>query len=235
MAAVLGHADLPSPQQPYTGASLATLMVLARRIGQPRNFALVLLLYVATFGIYGIYWHYRAHREVYRQFELDLEGRDEGIFWLLLDRVFFPLRWVFQYGFVGNVSHVRRRMGLDNNLSPTTFLGLSIPGSTLRYGSVLFLLVAGAFTDPSGEPTNTTAYATFVALAIGAVAVGIALEIPAYFMLQRDLNGLWAAFDGRIHELMPPWSPPADAASTIPGTSGPGSAPLAWTIPKRPE
>ncbi len=210
-------------------------MVLARRIGRPRHFALVLLLYVATFGIYGIYWHFRAHREVYRQFELDLEGRDEGLVWLLLDRFFFPLRWIFQYGFVGNLGHVRRRMGIERTISPTLFLGLSIPGSTLRYGSVLFLLIAGAFTDPSGTPTNTAAYATFVGLAIGAVLIGIGLEIPAYAMLQRDLNSLWAAFDGRMFELMPPWSPPAAAASTTEAWSEPAEEPLAWSAPSRPE
>ncbi len=206
-------------------------MVLARRIGQPRNFFLVLLLFVATFGIYGIYWHFRAHKEVYRQFELDLEGRDEGLIWLLLDRFFFPLRWIFQYGFVGNVAHVRRRMGMDKNLSPATFLGLSIPGSTLRYGSVIFLLVAGAFTDTNGSPTNTTAYATFIALAIAAAVIGISLEIPAYALLQHDLNGLWAAFDDRMHDLMPPWSPPASAASTTPGLGAPAEAPATWSIP----
>ncbi len=201
-------------------------MVLARRIGQPRNFALVLLLFVATFGIYGIYWHFRAHREVYRQFELDLEGRDEGLVWLLLDRFFFPLRWVFQYGFVGNVGHVRRRMELPAGISPGLFLGLSIPGSTLRYGSLIFMLIASSYTDANGALTNPALFATFMGLAAAVLVIGIALEIPAYALLQRDMNSLWAAFDGRMFELMPPWSPPAAGAPGPLDQSVPGAAPL---------
>lgn len=184
-------------------------MVLARRVGTVRPFPLVLLLYVGTFGLYGIYWHYKAHHELYRQFELDLEQRLEGVVWLLLDRAFFPLRWVFQHGFVGNVVHVRRRMGLRDGVDPATFLGLVIPGSSLAYFSFIMLLTG------VGGPNSTI----FVWAAAGAFAFAALLQIPAYAMLQRDLNQVWEAFDVRMDQVMPrsggwkPISPASDASS----------------------
>lgn len=190
------------------------LVVLARRIGKPRPFALVLLLYVATFGIYGIYWHYRAHHEVHRQFELDLEGRDEGVVWLILDRVFFALRWIFQYGFVGNVAHVRRRMGEERGVSPAAFLGLAIPGSALTYIGLILAFASTTFTNEAGAVTDRFWFTLLLSIGLGAYVLGAALQIPAYGLLQRDLNRIWRGYDVRIAELMPPY--PAAAAPSAP-------------------
>lgn len=198
---------------PFTGPAIAATMVLVRRIGRERPYPLVLLLYVATLGIYGIYWHYKTHHEVYRQFELDLDGRQEGVVWLVLDRVFFPLRWIYQYGFVGNVAHVRTRMGAKKSLSPATFLGLTIPGGTLVYAAFILAVVASSI-DADASPR----LATGLAIAAGAAFVlGAGLQIPAFAMLQTNMNGLWRAFDQRMLELMPPApSPPADAWRSVP-------------------
>ncbi len=185
-------------------------MVLARRVGSVRPYPLVLLLYVGTFGLYGIYWHYKAHHEVYRQFELDLEQRLEGVVWLLLDRAFFPLRWVFQHGFVGNVQHVRRRMGLKDGIDPAMFLSLVIPGSSLAYFALIMLL-----TGADGGPDS----AAFLWASAGSFAFAAALQIPAYALLQRDMNDLWRAFDARMEEVMPrsggwrPIAPTSDVSS----------------------
>ncbi len=168
-------------------------MVLARRIGVIRPFPLVLLLYVGTFGLYGLYWHYKAHHEVFRQFELDLEERNMGLVWLLLDRAFFPLRWIYQYGFVDNLSHVRQRMGLPPGIRPSSFLWLAIPGSTLSYMATV-LAVFGL-----GGP-----YAQMMALiALGCFALGASLSVPAFWLLQSSLNEAWLAFDHRMDEIMP--------------------------------
>lgn len=209
-------------------------MVLARRIGQRRPYPLVLLLYVATFGIYSIYWHYKAHHEVYRQFELDLEARQEGLVWLLLDRVFFPLRWIYQYGFVGNVAHVRRRMGASKTLSPATFLGLTIPGTTLMYAAVVMAIVASNFTAEQGQP-NSPWFGILMGAAAASVILGAGLQIPAYAMLQGDLNGLWQAFDQRLVDLLPPApSPRAGGWRSVPPTGAPSQGPPGTPPPSPP-
>lgn len=199
-------------------------MVLAKRIGRERPYPLVLLLYVATFGIYGHYWHYKAHHEVYRQFELDLENRTEGLVWLVLDRIFFPLRWVFQYSFVGNVASVRRRLGFRDTLKPGTFLGFSIPGSILLYAAFILLIIANP------ETVGEDLASVFLLSAAATAAVGAILQIVAFALLQSDLNGLWRAFDGRMRQLFPapppPPSPPAGAGwRPAPAGPAPGQAP----------
>jgi hypothetical protein len=207
-------------------------MVLVRRIGQPRSFWLVLVFYVGTFGVYGIYWHYKTHHEVYRQFELDLDARDEGTVWLVLDRVFFPLRWIFQYGFVSNVTHVRRRLHADQGITPSQFLGLVIPGATLSYGAFILLVIGQSFLD---TPNEGLAY-LFSQLAVATYVLGAALQVPAYYRLQRDMNRIWHRFDERMDALMPPapsrpgvWQPVLPAPAVSP------PAPPAWPPSESPK
>ncbi len=198
-------------------------MVLARKVGKERPFGLVVLLYVVTFGIYGIYWHYKAHAEVYKQFELDREGRDEGIVWLILGLVVFqPLLWVYQYMFVNNVKYVRERLRIGKGISPGAFLGLSIPGGILFavglymaiFGFVLLLVEPGV--DEAGGVT--TQVEADDANALGAVLAsvggvlflaGAGLLLGAFGWLQSTLNRVWRAFDARMGQFSAPPAPPA--------------------------
>ncbi|MFN2469207.1 MAG: DUF4234 domain-containing protein [Gaiellaceae bacterium] len=44
-------------------AGIATAAT-GKEIGQPRSVGLVVLLYIVTFGIYGLYWFYKTHEEM---------------------------------------------------------------------------------------------------------------------------------------------------------------------------
>ncbi len=215
-------------------------MVLTQKVGKERPFGLVVLLYVVTFGIYGIYWHYKAHSEVYKQFELAKEGKDEGIVWLILGLVLFqPLLWVYQWMFVSNVRYVRERLGFRKNLSGGGFLGLSIPGGILfAIGLVLIffgIALAGAAQDAEQDLTpqerdDLEALGGMLAI-IGAVLfiVGLALQLTAYGKLQGNMNELWRAYDRRMGQLGGPGSPGRPPAAVPAGTPPPSpSQPTPW-------
>lgn len=226
-------------------------MVLTQKLGKQRNFGLVVLLYIVTFGIYGIYWHYKVHSEVYKQFELQRDGKDEGIVWLILGIVLFqPLMWVYQWLFVSNVRYVRERLGFEKNLSAGTFLGLSIPGGILAGIGVFFLIFgvavsAGDLDDPELSEEERDFLEAMQGIAAGGAVVGglmlvggFAMMLIAFARLQGDVNGIWQAYDRRMGQLSsgPPsggsgaWDeapagPPAGGAPTASQATRPPSDP----------
>ncbi|MGB0653404.1 MAG: DUF4234 domain-containing protein [Thermoplasmatota archaeon] len=211
-------------------------MVLAQKIGKERPFGIVLLLFVVTFGIYGIYWHYKAHNEVYRQFELGSEGKDEGIVWLILGYVLFqPLLWVFQWTFVSNVRTVRERLGFKQNLSPGNFLALVIIPAVLAFlAAIAFyipLIIAGVAEASDGnEPTDEeVASALLLGAAIAAplAIAAMVMLIIAYAKLQGQLNELWRAYDSRMAHISGGRPAQAPGWSTAPSPPSGGQAPQA--------
>jgi len=117
-------------------------MVKTAKVGKARPFWRGLLLTIVTFGLYGIYWNFKAHHEVYQQFDLEAEGRDQGIVLFILGIVIpfvgFVLYLIYQWKFVENVNFVRARMGLGEGPSPLEF----ILWNTL--GLLLFIVVGPA-------------------------------------------------------------------------------------------
>lgn len=174
-------------------------MVLATRVGQKRSFALGILLTVVTFGIYAVYWNYRAHNELYRQFELGREGRDEGMVWYVLGLVLPPFLLAYLWVFASNVSSLRERIGLARRMTPArliTLVGLGV--GAFAVGIVLLetaLVVTG--TEPTAQELNAAVEAaggTFLLLA----ALAALLLALGYHGLQRDINELWDAYDARV-------------------------------------
>lgn len=98
-------------------------MVLEREVGKRRSFWRGFLLTVVSFGIYAIYWNYKAHDEVFKQFELERQGEDEGIVFLILGVILTPFLWIYQYKFVENVNRVRREeLDMEEGVSSVEFL-----------------------------------------------------------------------------------------------------------------
>lgn len=174
-------------------------MVLAQKVGQKRSFGLGLLLTIVTFGIYAIFWNYKAHNELYRQFELEREDRDEGMVWYVLGLTLQPLLVAYLWIFASNVDYLRQRIGLPRKMTPGKFVALAGTGVGIIAGATILLVVASF-----GVPENATQEET--AAAIGAVsdaflallATGGVLVAIAYAGLQKDINELWDAYDARI-------------------------------------
>lgn len=189
-------------------------VVLARRVGKPRSFGRGLALTVFTVGLYALYWNYKAHDEVYRQFELDDEGRDEGVLWYVLGVVLFAPLFVYMWVFAANVAHVRARMGLPRGATPRAFVTTTALGFVAYFAGAIWLTAAllALPADATDEQIAEAAGPRMPAFLLGALAF-VVLVPAAYLRLQRDLNGLWAAYDRRAAELTaPPIPPPASAA-----------------------
>ena len=198
-------------------------MVLTTKVGRERNFALVVLLFIVTFGIYGIYWNYKAHNEVYKQFELQAEGKSDGVIWLILGYIVFqPLLWVYHWIFISNTRDVRQRLGFQKSLSPGLFLGLTIGAGVIMF--VVFLVsfipfliaLEDADTDGDGEISDdeaddafTDALGAFIGTLVIGGLIALALQLVAYGMLQSNLNELWRAYDRRMGQLAAPPAAPA--------------------------
>lgn len=211
-------------------------MVLAAPVGRPRSYWVALLLVVATVGIYAFYWHYKTHMELYEQYELRREGRDDGVVWYILGFVLPPLRFVYYYTFVGNVEYLRQRFGYRKQLAPGSFLGLVIPAIAVFFvGSIVALIMIGLAYDlddggtPEAEddvvrlarPGLLAAGVTVLVLATASYAI---LAGIAYHRLQSDVNDLWAAYHHRADQLRAAAAPGPGSA---PPTGGPGGAPMA--------
>lgn len=207
-------------------------MVLAERVGTKRSFGVGLLLTVVTFGIYAVYWNYKAHNELYRQFELAREGRDEGMVWYVLGLVVPPFLLAYLWVFAANVSYLRERVGLRRGTTPgrlVTLVGLGI--GAFAVGIILLetaLVVTG--TEPTAEEVNAAVDAaggTFLLLAVLAATI----MAVAYRGLQRDINELWDAYDARILYLR---AHPEEARPAMAGLA-PATVPAALAAPLRRE
>lgn len=162
-------------------------MVLAEPVGKKRSFTRGLLLTIATFGVYAIYWNYRAHNEVYRQFELEHERRDEGMVWYVLGLIIPPLLIAYLWTFSSNVDHVRRRIGLARRWTAGRFIA--------TFGVAVGLLTAALVMVAIPNIQFP------VELVGSAVLAGLILAGVAYAGLQRDINELWDAWAARVTHL----------------------------------
>lgn len=190
-------------------------MVLTRRVGVQRSYPMVLLLYVVTFSYYGAYWHYKTHKELYDQFELQRERKQDGFLWVLFGYAMFrPLLWVYQWILISNLRHVRERLGFSRTISVGSFLSLTIGGSVIILaGLFASLLVTGEVDeDQPADEQFVDAAAGMGVLLLFAIG-GAAMQITAFALLQRDVNQVWSAYDRRMEELMPATPPPAPGPS----------------------
>ena len=174
-------------------------VVLATKIGKERSFAAGFLLTVVTFGIYAIYWNYRAHNELYRQFELEREGRDEGMVWYVLGLTLQPLLIAYMWIFASNVDYLRKRIGLHAQTTPGKFV--AVAGSGVAAWAIAFILLAAAslaLPEDATEEQVDAAFAPYGPTILAVFLAGIVLLAVAYRGLQRDINEVWDAYDARM-------------------------------------
>lgn len=198
-------------------------MVLATPVGRPRRFVAGFGLALATFGVYGYYWHLRVHDELYRQFELAREDVRHGYEFLLLSFFLPPLAFVYHHRFAATVQVLRRRMGRRGGVSPGAFVALSMVAWIAAVGgliaTVVFLSLQAR--DRACESLfcllDGIAWPVEAILALGAgTGIWVLLKATACGLLQRDVNEVWALYAARSRVLR-------GAPAAAPGTAGPGS------------
>jgi hypothetical protein len=151
---------------------------------------------------------------VYRQFELSKENRDEGVIWYVLGIVLPPFLLVYAWVMVSNVRYVRERMRLRPGVGPLAFVTLVTLGFGVYFVASL-VAVVGGFSERAALQ------------ALGVAALAFLATVPvAYWILQRDINELWAAYDSRMRELTP-----APAAALPPAAPLPAPFPPAAGLP----
>lgn len=190
-------------------------MVLGVRVGKRRGFWRGFLLSLGTVGFYAVYWNYKAHDEVYKQFELQRENRDEGVIWLLLGLIFPPLVFAYLWVFASNVAYVRERLRLPRGMTPARFVGYLGLGLGTLLAAMFALFVALTVTeavDPGAE-SSPALEAASVLLVAGLVAL-VLFGSLAYAGMQRDLNEVWDAYDARMRALIS--APPAPRFEVLP-------------------
>lgn len=188
-------------------------MVLTDKVGKERPFLRGLLLTVLTFGLYGIYWLYKAHDELYKQFELQHDKRDEATVWLIMGLLLPPLKFVYEWTFVSNVRYLRQRLGLYRSISPAAFVSLDAFAALANVIALVVLnfQVAALGDDPTEEAMMDAILGAVGYLAIAFVVAAIA-RIIAFFLLQSDINEVWRAYDARMRALT---EPPTAAPSSV--------------------
>lgn len=192
-------------------------MVLDQQVGRKRSFLRGLLLSIATAGIYSLYWNYKAHNELYRQFELHREHREEGVVWYILGLVLPPLLLAYAWTMVGNVRYVRQRLGLPAGMKPATFVLLVTLGLGLYVGGSVYNYLVNPDLV-SGEVPEALEQRHVVGYVVAFLGVGALVLVPiAYRMLQREINDVWDAYGSRMRELTTAPAAPAPRAATAPG------------------
>lgn len=193
-------------------------MVRTERVGKPRPFLRGLALTIVTFGIYGVYWKYKAPQELYRQFDLLHEGRDEGVAWLVLGLVLPVVMLVYYWKAAEHVRYIRRRLGLEPGLSPRGLVGFHVASKAILFAGVL-----GALASPVLVQTRSPAVVFGGVAAVFLLSYGLLAE--GYRRFQRDINEVWAAWEDRKEELTDggPWEPDPPA----PEGQGPAPGPTA--------
>lgn len=217
-------------------------LVKTVRVGKKRSFARGLLLTIVTFGIYGLYWSYKAPHEVYRQFDLEDEGRDEGVVWLILGLLIPFLIIVYYWKAIDNLRYIRTRLGLADRLKPGTFVALFVgPNVVLVLLYLVLVLPLIAATPDAAESASGGAFVgIFLALLIGAL-VGLVLTAAGFAMFQRDINEVWDAWLARMRELTAPppappaWGAPAPGLPAWTGAAPPPPASPGWDRPDGPQ
>lgn len=206
-------------------------LVKTVRLGKKRVFARGLLLTIVTLGVYAIYWWYKAPHEVYRQFELEDEGKDEGIVWLVLGIVLNFLLVVYFWKALGNIRYVRARMGLRPGITAGAFIALVVAPliviNVLTIALQLYMTTvnpdAATLEDYTAEQSEIIA-GLFTAIFLIAL-VWLVTAMVAFYRLQREINQVWDAWAERMRQLTAP--PPAPPESPLPPAAGPLSPPPA--------
>src|ERR1051326_3611891 len=119
-------------------------MTLPHKVGTQRNFWTGLLLSIVTLGIYGLYWNWKVHNEIFEQFELKKEGRDEGMVFFIVGIFVNIVRWIFQYRSVEDLNYVRAR----SNMAPGVGAGEVLAWQLGSYALMLVLIVPVAIAAP---------------------------------------------------------------------------------------
>lgn len=170
-------------------------LVRTEKVGKKRPFWRGFLLTVVTFGIYGLYWLYKAPKEIHRQFELMKEGRDDAVVWLLIGLVVPVVRLVYEYKMVDNVRYVRERLGIEDGIEPGWFVGLRVISQVLMFAMTLVILTS--LPETAIEQTPGVVFgalgATFLA--------GFGLIAYVFWRLQTDINTIWDRWEQRVEEL----------------------------------
>lgn len=177
-------------------------MVLAQKVGQKRSFGVGLLLTIVTFGVYAVFWNYRAHNELYKQFELQREGRDEGMVWYVLGIVLPPFLIPYFWIFAANVAYLRERIGLRRAMTPGRFVTLAGSGvGAFALGIIILQAAVVAVGENATEEETTAAVGQAGPVFLGLALLAAVLVAAAYHGLQRDINELWDAYDARMSYL----------------------------------
>ena len=101
------------------------------RAGTPRKVGIVILLYIVTFGIYGLYWYYITHDELKRETG---EGLGGGIAVLLA----FFVGIVMPFITANEVGRLYERAGKPKPVSAVTGLWV-IPGALIIIGPFIWI------------------------------------------------------------------------------------------------
>jgi hypothetical protein len=231
----------------YRAQAVLAGVVLAVRVGRPRPFWGGFGLAVLTFGVYSYYWDFKTQDELYKQFELAREGREQGAVWYVMGFVLPVLRFVYFAHYVGNLRYLRARFGFQRSMTVGNFLSLAVPGTVALFVGVfvgLALLLGAVSADPSGgvvvdHPRQAQVGAV---LAATGFVLYVLFYAMAYARLQREVNEVWAAYDARVAALRsgmawqaPGWLPAGPGSAPAPAASpAPGPAPAPWGAPRSP-
>lgn len=194
-------------------------MVRATKMGKKRPFTRGFLLTVVSFGIYRYYWLYKAHIELYKQFELEDEGREDGVVWLILGLVIPVILYVYIYFFIKNLNELSQRLDLRNRITPLKFILVEVLAFIPLVVGVGVMVLGGTLAEEAGTGGAGTA-SMLAGLAI--MAGGLVMFVLPYYWTQNDVNDVWDAYDARMDTLTR--SPPGD---------GPGPGPTQQPPPTR--
>lgn len=155
--------------------------------------SLLLLAAVGTAAglwIYFLVWRWQAHHEVYRQFQLEHEGRKKGTLWFVLGCLGLvvggPFLLFYDWIWVSNLQHVRQRLGLPQGITPARYLVLNLASSL----GLLLLALGAQFGGLGAEATDAQA----LALALAFILIfggGYVASAVSYALVQRDTNQVW--------------------------------------------
>ncbi len=161
---------------------------------------------VLTFNFYRYYWDYKAHMELYHQFELSREGRRDGVVWYTMARIFSVLDFPYFYYFASNLEYLGRRMNHNKVAKPGLVLGLLIPAYTLLIlgtlpGSVVAMEGLDVNADGEVVVVSEAQLIAGVIMAVGGLVSWIVLKAAAYAHLQGAVNRIWASYDWRMRQI----------------------------------
>jgi hypothetical protein len=121
------------------------------------------------------------------------------------------LRFVYYHTFVANVQYLRDRFGIKKGITPGTFVGLNATAFALVHimllAGIIMLSIAFEIVETSDGGVDFIWDSERAAIALALLGGGIVvygfLRSVAYYMLQRDINAIWAAYHRRSATLAP--------------------------------